>query len=355
MQQTRMQLEQAQRQQGIQDQLRQAAGQAFAPPQEAHGPMESGQGAPMLPGGGGMPDFAQRAMAIDPMVGMQYLPKPREPKFHNVNGHLVQEPTEPGGQARSVFQAQREQWRELGRDPMTKQIIMESTLTGERKAVGSMPSQVNVGAPKLESEEQKGMGQLHIKDYGDIKTSAGVARKENSLLTALAKNPIQTNAAMPLTATAAAWLSAAGLGGDQVKDIATNAQKFNAVAKDLVLQKQLAQKGPQTESDARRLEQTVANLGNTPESNAAIIAFSMAQNNRTIQQEQFYSRWWQQKGTMRGADDAWINGPGGKSLWDDPSLARFAGAAPAQAGAQTGMPSIEEVEAEIRRRQQGQR
>jgi hypothetical protein len=67
-----MQLEQAQRQQGIQDQLRQAAGQAFAPPQEAHGPMESGQGAPMLPGGGGIPQFVQRAMQIDPMEGMKW-------------------------------------------------------------------------------------------------------------------------------------------------------------------------------------------------------------------------------------------------------------------------------------------
>jgi hypothetical protein len=72
MEQTRMQLEQAKRQQGVQDQLRQAAGQAFAPPQEAHGPMESGQGAPMLPGGGGVPQFVQRAMQIDPMEGMKW-------------------------------------------------------------------------------------------------------------------------------------------------------------------------------------------------------------------------------------------------------------------------------------------
>jgi hypothetical protein len=72
MEQSRMQLEQARRQQGVQDQLRQAAGQAFAPPQEAHGPMESGQGAPMLPGGGGVPQFIQRAMQIDPMEGMKW-------------------------------------------------------------------------------------------------------------------------------------------------------------------------------------------------------------------------------------------------------------------------------------------
>jgi hypothetical protein len=123
-----MQLGQMERSQGIQDQLRQAAGQAFAPPQEAQGPMPGGQGAPMLPGGGGMPDFAQRAMAIDPMVGMQYLPKPRELKFHNVNGNLVQEPTEPGGQARPVFTAPKEpkDWQ----DPAYQEFMMKKAAAG---------------------------------------------------------------------------------------------------------------------------------------------------------------------------------------------------------------------------------
>jgi hypothetical protein len=135
-----MQIGQMERQQGIQDQLRQAAGQAFAPPQEAQGPMPSGQGSPMLPGGGGMPDFAQRAMAIDPMVGMQYLPKPREPKFHNVNGNLVQEPTEPGGQARPVFTAPKEpkDWQ----DPAYQEFMM-------RKAAAGRPSvTTNVMPPR---------------------------------------------------------------------------------------------------------------------------------------------------------------------------------------------------------------
>lgn len=76
--QARMQMEAQRRQMDMQNQLRDAAGQAFRPPQEAMGPVETG-GPLMLPGGGGMPDFAQRAMAIDPLVGMQYQPKPRDP------------------------------------------------------------------------------------------------------------------------------------------------------------------------------------------------------------------------------------------------------------------------------------
>jgi hypothetical protein len=241
-------------------------------------------------------------------------------------------------------------------DPSTRQAIYNAPhkapdwldpryveVQSQIRAAGRPQVNVSTNMPPLEKKEQQDMGALHVKNYGDMQTAAGVARKENSLLTALAKNPIQTSAATPLTSTAAAWLSAAGLGGEDVKKLASDAQQFNAVAKDLVLQKQLAQKGPQTESDARRLEQTVASLGNTPESNAAIIAFSLAQNNRTIQQERFYNAYWQKKGTMRGADEEWINGPGAKSLWDDPSLKRFA----PQEG---GPPSVEDIDAEIRRR-----
>lgn len=71
-----MEMDQMRRQMAEQEALRGAAGQAFRPPVEPQGPMPDGGNMPMIPGGGGMPDFAQRAMAINPMVGMQYLPKP---------------------------------------------------------------------------------------------------------------------------------------------------------------------------------------------------------------------------------------------------------------------------------------
>jgi hypothetical protein len=328
MEQSRMQLEQARRQQGIQDQLRQAAGDAFRPPQEAAGPMPDGVSPLMLPGGRGMNQFAQDAMRIDPLgVGMQFQPKPREPKFHNVNGHLVQEPTEPGGQARPVFQAPREQWRELGRDPQTKQMIMENTLTGERKAVGSMPPQVNVDArgPRLENEEQKGKGQLNIKNFGDLQGLAASARKENALLTGLERLDLDTSKLTPLNTTVSAWVGALG-GGKRFSEKAAQGEGFTGFAKELVLQRQLAQKGPQTESDAKRLEQTTAQLGNTAQANKLLVTFNKAINNRIIAQEKFYNEWWRKNKTMEGADMAWFEGEGGTSLWDtDPSLKKFQG------------------------------
>lgn len=69
--QSRMQIDRMRRQSETEGLLRNASSQAFAPPQEAHGPMESGQGAPMLPGGGGPEEYVRRAMQIDPLEGMK--------------------------------------------------------------------------------------------------------------------------------------------------------------------------------------------------------------------------------------------------------------------------------------------
>jgi len=92
----------------------------------------------------------------------------------------------------------------------------------------------------------------------------------------------------------------------------------------LVLTKQIAQKGPQTEADAKRMELTVASLGNTREANAAIIKFAKAQAKRTIQQQEFYDNWWRKYRTYEGADQEWFNGTGGQSLFDDPELKSLA-------------------------------
>jgi hypothetical protein len=171
MQANQMRMEEMRKQQALQEQMRGAASQAFAPPSEAQGPMPSGQGAPMLPGGGGMPDFQQRMMQIDPLEGMKYLPKPREPKFHNVNGNLVEEPTQPGGQARPVFTAPREpkDWE----NPDYQKFMMDKARAGA--------SRVNVDT-RQESEFAKAMGKNYAENYQGILNSGFQAQsKMNSL------------------------------------------------------------------------------------------------------------------------------------------------------------------------------
>lgn len=89
---------------------------------------------------------------------------------------------------------------------------------------------------------------------------------------------------------------------------------------EVVLQKQLAQKGPQTESDALRMQQTGAQLGNTADANRFVIAVARAQNNRQIKQQRFFDDYWRKHSTYEGAEDAWYSGEGGKSLFDEPAL-----------------------------------
>ena len=197
---------------------------------------------------------------------------------------------------------------------------------GTRKPAGTHVSVRNT----IEGREQGEKGALNVRNYGELQATATTARRTNSLLTGLARNPIDTNAATPVTATAAAWASALGLGGEgccRTKAFAGNSQLFTSKVKELVLQKQLAQKGPQTESDAARMEQTLARLGNTKEANAAIIAFDMAQNNLLIAQEQFWRDYFKNRKTYEGVEEAWYTGPGARSLFDDPVMKKYSSGA----------------------------
>lgn len=211
--------------------------------------------------------------------------------------------------------------------------------TGAIEAKGQrppVPSAIINNSTRLEAREHAAQGELNVKNYGALQERSNQARREISLLQSLQRNPIDTNAATPISSTAAAWLSALGVKDDQLKDLASNSQKFNGAAKDLVLQKQLAQKGPQTESDARRVEQTVAQLGNTREANAFIIAFGLAQARRDVAQEKHWRDHFAKNRTYQGAQDSWDNGEGGRSLFDDPALAKYSGNIAPAAGGRNG-------------------
>lgn len=350
MQQWRFQQEQQQAQK--QTQLDSLAQRSFAPGVTNLTPNDDEGNAMPTGGGGGLPAYIQGAMQIDPSraLQMQQLmakdspygkvePKDYTPesvaRFNTTRNYADLMPRSKvevsGGMAFDPFNTKPGSFLAGPESDVIPDgrggFIANPAKLALRKA-GS--TQVSVDQ-RLENRESADKGALNVKNYGDLQTAAGSARKENSLLSAMERNPIDTSKAAPVTTTAMAWLASAGLGGEQAKRIASNAQQFNAAAMELVLQKQLAQKGPQTESDARRLEQTVASLGNTREANSAIIAFSKAANNKTIAQERFYADWWRKHRTYEGADSAWFAGEGGRSVWDDASLARYGVVSPARA------------------------
>lgn len=126
-------------------------------------------------------------------------------------------------------------------------------------------------------------------------------------------------------ANAAAFLEGLGVNVGSSKLYAANAQKFQSVAMDRLLTTLGAQKGPQTEGDAQRAQQTFAKLNNTPEANAFILDFAQAKANMDQAKASFYDSalpMVQQRGDLTAADRAWRKV--GYSVWNDPILQKWA-------------------------------
>ena len=116
----------------------------------------------------------------------------------------------------------------------------------------------------------------------------------------------------------------AALGEEKAEEKAANAELFLAAGKENVLRRQIEQKGPQTESDAARIEETFISLGTTPKANQFMLDVARAQIKRDNEQQRFYSRWRRETGSFDGAEEAWLDGEGGKSLFDRPELKKYA-------------------------------
>ena len=186
-----------------------------------------------------------------------------------------------------------------------------------------------VVVPPQEKAEKGARGRMLVDQYQTIATSAQVAAKALPALETQERvldAGFRTGFGAEAQTTAARVLSA--LGVENAKEYAKNSEGFSAAASQAVLQRQLEQKGVQTEADAQRISQTGAQLGNTPEGNKFIISVARAQFNRDIAQRNFYDSWWKKNGTYDGAEDAWFSGPGSKSLFESPELKQFAAPKP---------------------------
>jgi len=189
---------------------------------------------------------------------------------------------------------------------------------------------VRVGGPVLETAEQKGKGEFNIKMFGDASTAAGLAQKTLPSLdvqSQILDRGFTTGFGADAQKAGASVLAA--LGVPEANKFATDAQTFLAATQQAVLQRQLEQKGAQTEADARRITQTGAQLGNTVDANRFIIDVAKEQLKRDIERKKFLESWWRTNKTLEGADDAWYSGAGGQSLFDSPGLKKYA--APAKA------------------------
>jgi hypothetical protein len=194
------------------------------------------------------------------------------------------------------------------------------------KAEGqSRGTSVEVKLPESQKAEQSERGKSLTKDF--FENVAPTARNAQKNLPAITSNlnilnkGFETGFGTETAASAAKVLSALGVQG--AERFASNSQIFLANANQAVLSKQLEQKGTQTKTDAERIEQTGARLGNTKEANKFILTVAREQLQRDIEQRDFYAKWYRTNTTYDGAEDAWFDGEGGKSLFDRPALKQY--------------------------------
>ena len=196
-----------------------------------------------------------------------------------------------------------------------------------RKATQFAPQAVtNVRLPPQETAERGDRGKLLVKQYGGVSDAAALAAKTIPSIDAnlnILNKGFETGFGTETKAAGAKVLAA--LGVPDAKNFATNAQVFQAKATEAVLQKQLEQKGPQTESDAQRIDQVGAQLGKTTAGNKFLLTTAKEQLKRDMEQRDFYDGWWEKNKTYDGAERAWVAGEGGKSLFDRPALKQYAG------------------------------
>ncbi len=220
----------------------------------------------------------------------------------------------------------------IGVDATGKQVPVPYT-GGINRSTSNVTATASAVGGRLESAEQKGKGELNVKQYGDIATAARLAARTLPAMETQAKildQGFTTGFGTEVKKAGASLLAA--LGVKEAEKFATDAQTFLSATQQAVLQRQLEQKGPQTEADAQRITQTGAQFGNTVAANRFIIDVAKAQLQRDIAQRNFYDDWWANKKTYEGAENAWFSGEGGKSLFDRPELKKYLASPSAGAG-----------------------
>jgi hypothetical protein len=205
------------------------------------------------------------------------------------------------------------------------------------KKAGRTEVKVNTGENVEEGARRKSL----VEEETRARTAAQAARKALVSVDSaerVLEAGFKTGFGTDVKASAAAFLGA--LGVKDAEKFASQAQTFLKAAMDQVLARQLEQRGIQTNQDAQRMEQTFAQLGNTPEANRFVLALSRAQSNLAVEQDQFYRKWVKDNDTMKGAEDAWFEKQGDKSIFERPELKQYAPKkeTPATAGGPVRLP-----------------
>jgi hypothetical protein len=184
---------------------------------------------------------------------------------------------------------------------------------------------VNIDRGEQAETVERGKG--YVAHETEVRKAAAAARRSLTSIESaqdILSKDFETGFGKETLAKGASVLAA--LGVDKAEKFATDAQKFLQAATERVLAAQLEQKGVQTNQDAQRIEQTGARMGNTKTANEFILDVARAQAERSIAQDKFYRDWLRDpanKKSLAGAEDAWLESEGGKSIFESPRLKKY--------------------------------
>lgn len=119
---------------------------------------------------------------------------------------------------------------------------------------------VNSGGEEVEREE---IAKVDARQYGSVLERADSSQEILDNLSQFELIDVETGALEPAKVGLAAIVEGFGVDASGIANV-SNAEAFNAVSNTLVNKVLNAAKGPQTDQDAARAKQTIANLGDTP-------------------------------------------------------------------------------------------
>lgn len=163
---------------------------------------------------------------------------------------------------------------------------------------------VNVSTGKGLAKEQEELGKLRAQDLAGIRARADEATSTISSLDILENIDVETGSLEPAKQAVASVAESFGINADGLANISAG-EAFNAESKKLVLKIMATQKGPQTDTDRREIEKTIANLKNTKAGNQFIINSTRALAERAMEQRDFYNNYLDENETTKGANKAW--------------------------------------------------
>ena len=188
-------------------------------------------------------------------------------------------------------------------------VLAVNAKTGETiKRLGDLPptaagTEVNLNPG--ERAEDSTLGTQRATWFGDINNRAKVAAETIDQVATARAVAAPTGRLAPAREAMGSWAQALDIKMPESIAAAQSIQAFDSLAASYILGKQLEQKGVQTEADAKRMNQTFAQVRNTPAANDIILRALKAQSLRVMDQQAFAQRWLDDKKTLSGVQKAW--------------------------------------------------